>query len=214
MTEAPDGTALTERLRAERDERRRLAELIHDGPVQLVAAVSQMLDAAQRALEDGDTASGGEIVKRALEVSREASADLREIVSGIEPAALREHGLPAAIRELADRFAARRGIVFDLDLATSLELGDSAESGLYQLVREALDQSVRRGRPTNVAITLAASGGGVSLEIVDDGAQERRDAVLGALGERAGELNGTFESVTTDEGTRIVVRLPPVATHL
>jgi signal transduction histidine kinase len=214
LTDEPDGRALTERLRAERDERRRLAELIHDGPVQLVAAVSQMLDAAHRAFAAGDIASGAPIVQRALEVSREAGADLREIVSGIEPDALREQGLAAAIAELAERHAARRGIVFELDLDAAAGLGDNAQSGLYQIVRDALDQSVRRGRPTHVAIAVVTADGGVALRITDDGAMERREAVLDGLAERARELNGSFESETTPEGTTIAIRLPPVAAHL
>jgi two-component system NarL family sensor kinase len=214
LTDGIDGRALAERLRAERDERRRLAELIHDGPVQLVAAISQMLDAAHRALAAGDIASGAPIVARALEVAREASADLREIVTGIEPDALRELGLGAAIEELAERHASRRGVEFDLDLAAAGDLGESARSGLYQIVRDALDQSVRRGSPTHVAISIVPADAGVELRIVDDGAQERREAVLDALAARAAELNGTFTSETAANGTWIAVRLPPSAAHL
>ena len=214
MTDDADGRALVERLRAERDERRRLAELIHDGPVQLVAAITQMLDAAHHALEAGDVASGSPIVERALAVAREASVDLREIVSGIEPDALRELGLAAAIAELTERHTARRGVIFDLDVAAGNELGEGAQSGLYQIVRDALDQAVRRGPPENVAVSIFPAGGGVELMIADDGAQERREAVLAALGERATELNGTFSSETNDAGTRISIRLPPSAATL
>jgi signal transduction histidine kinase len=214
LTDDADGRALVERLRAERDERRRLAELIHDGPVQLVAAITQMLDAAHHALEAGDIASGTPIVQRALAIAREASVDLREIVSGIEPDALRELGLAAAIAELTERHSQRRGVAFDLDLTASNELGEGAQSGLYQIVRDALDQAVRRGPPANVAVSLLPSDGGVELTIADDGAQERRAAVLAALGERAAELNGTFSSETNESGTRISIRLPPSAARL
>ena len=214
MTDDPDGRALVERLRAERDERRRLAELIHDGPVQLVAAITQMLDAAHRALEAGDLASGASIVQRALAVAREASVDLREIVSGIEPDALRDLGLATAIAELTERHTQRRGVAFDLDLAAAAELGEGAQSGLYQIVRDALDQAVRRGPPENVVVSILASGGGVELRIADDGAKERRATVFAALGERAEELNGTFSSETNESGTRISVRLPPSAARL
>jgi signal transduction histidine kinase len=209
-----EGRALAERLRAERDERRRLAELIHDGPVQLVAAISQMLDAAHAALSGGDVPGGHAIVERALAVAREASVDLREIVSGIEPHALRELGLATAIAELADRHAARRGVVFDLDVTAGDELGDAAQSGLYQIVRDALDQAVRRGPPTRVEIRIEPADGGVELRIVDDGAQERREAVLHGLSERAAELNGTFASRTTAAGTSVTIRLPPSAARL
>jgi two-component system, NarL family, sensor kinase len=214
LTDAADGKALAERLRAERDERRRLAELIHDGPVQLVAAIAQMLDAAHRAFEAGDEASGMTIVARALAVAREASVDLREIVSGIEPNALRELGLAAAIGELADRLAARRGVTFQLDVVAGDTLGDGAQSGLYQIVRDALDQAVRRGPPTTVTISITPADGGIELRIVDDGGRERREAVMAALAERAAELNGTFASESTPEGTTIAVRLPPSAASL
>ena len=147
MTDDVDGRALVERLRAERDERRRLAELIHDGPVQLVAAIAQMLDAAHRAIAEGDFESGAPIVERALAIAREVGGDLREIVSGIEPDALRELGLAAAIGELAERHTMRRGVAFELDVAAGDDLGEGAQSGLYQIVRDALDQAVRRGPP-------------------------------------------------------------------
>ena len=209
-----DGRALAERLRAERDERRRLAELIHDGPVQLVAAIAQMLDAANHALAAGDVVSGAPIVERALQVAKEASGDLREIVSGIEPDALRTLGLAAAIDELAERHAVRRGVVFDLDLAAGNDLGEGAQSGLYQIVRDALDQAVRRGPPAKVAISITEADGSVELRIADDGAQERREAVLDSLEQRAGELNGTFSSETAETGTWVTVRLPPSASRL
>jgi signal transduction histidine kinase len=214
LTDIADGRALAERLRAERDERRRLAELIHDGPVQLVAAITQMLDAAQHALAEGDVASGAPIVERALEVAREASGDLREIVSGIEPDALRELGLAAAIGELTERHALRRGVTFDLDLAAGDDLGEGAQSGLYQIVRDALDQAVRRGPPARVTVSITQATGGVELRIADNGAQERRETVLAALAQRAAELNGTFSSETATGGTWIAIRLPPSAARL
>ena len=49
---------------------------------------------------------------------------------------------------------------------------------------------------------------------MDDGGRERREAVLNALAERAAELNGTFSSETTPEGTSVTVRLPPSAAQL
>jgi len=214
LTDDADGRALVERLRAERDERRRLAELIHDGPVQLIAAITQMLDAAHQALAAGDVVSGARIVERSLAVAREASVDLREIVSGIEPDALRELGLASAIAELAERHAARRGVSFDLDVAAGNDLGEGAQSGLYQIVRDALDQAVRRGPPESVRVSILPADGGIELRVEDDGAEERRAAVLAALGERAAELNGTFASDSTAAGTWISIRLPPSAARL
>ena len=214
MTAPEADRALTERLRAERDERRRLAELIHDGPVQHVAALAQMLDAAVHALDAGDVTSGRAMTARALEVAREASGDLREIVTGIEPAALASLGFGAAVGELMRRHAARRGVEIEMDVAAGDGLGDGAQSGLYQIVREALDQAVRRGPPSRLRVRLVESADGVELTIHDDGARERRQAVLDGLAERARELNGTFTATRDNPGTTIRVTLPPSAARL
>jgi signal transduction histidine kinase len=203
--------ALSERLAAERDERRRLAELIHDGPVQSLAAITQMLEAADHATRTGDAAAAHAILARATEVAREANADLREIVAGVEPAALHERGFAAAVRELAERVGARRAVRIDLDVDAGDELGDGAQVGLYQIVREALDQAVRRGPPSLVAVSLSATAaGGVELVVADDGSGERRQAVLDGLAERAATLNGNVDVEQGENGgTTIRVSVPP-----
>ncbi|HEU5491335.1 MAG TPA: histidine kinase, partial [Gaiellaceae bacterium] len=58
---------LAERILAEQEERRRLAELLHDGPVQHLAAIAQILDSAQASLRDGESERAGEMVSRGLE---------------------------------------------------------------------------------------------------------------------------------------------------
>ena len=123
--------ALRERLRAERDERRRIAETLHDGPVQHVAALSQMVDAVLRALDDGDSSGARFVAARALEVARDTATELREIVRGLEPVSLDELGLGGALRELADRTLGRRGDMVDLQLELdgAVSPGPDASSG-------------------------------------------------------------------------------------
>jgi len=205
--------ALDERLLAEQDERRRLAELLHDGPVQHLAAVAQMLDAAVATAAAGDGERTQTIVARALELTREASSDLREIVSGLEPDALQKQGFTAAVHLLVERVAGRRGILTETDLGAGETLGEHARVGLYQIVRESLDQAVRRGPPTRVAVQVTATAnGGVELVVRDNGSRERRQAVLDGLAERAETLNATFHAEQRPgEGTTVRVTLPPSA---
>lgn len=207
--------ALRDRLLAERDERRRLAELLHDGPVQHLAALGQMLGAAGHALDDGDLDVAREIVARAHAVTREATGELREIVGGLEPPTLAEEGLGPALRELCERTVGRRGAHVLLELGDPPPLGPGASSGLYQIAREALDQAVRRGPPDTVRIALRpASDGGAELLVEDDAAPERRQAVIDGLAERAGELNATIAAERRGGRTVLRVRMPPSATAL
>lgn len=214
MSEAPERAAWSERLAAEQHERRRLAELLHDGPVQQLAAIAQMLDAAGQAITAGrhDTALG--IVARALDVTREATSDLRELMEGIEPAVLHEQGFGAAVRALADRIGARREIALEVevDVDAGERLGEGARAGLYQIVRESLEHAVRRGPPTRITVALAETdSGGAVLVVADDGAAERRQAVVDGLAARAADLNATLAVERTGEGTAVRVTLPPSA---
>ncbi len=205
---------VAERLLAERAERRRIAEQLHDGPVQHVAALSQMVDAVVQALDAGDLESGRRIAVRAHSVAREAAEELRGIVAGLEPVALEEIGLAAAVGELAERVAGRRGASIELAIDDD-GLGEGARSSLFQVIRESLDQAVRRGPPTKVSVTLRRTASdGVELEVADDGAPERRQAVIDGLAERATELNGSFAALREGDVTTIRLVLPPSAARL
>jgi two-component system NarL family sensor kinase len=209
-----DDHLVAQRLLAERAERRRIAEQLHDGPVQHVAALSQMLDSAVYALEQGDVAGGKRIAARALQVARDAAEELRGIVTGLEPVTLHEIGLDAAVRELAERMLARRGASVEVTIDET-GLGEGARSSLFQVIRESLDQAVRRGPPGTVSVSLTPTpSGGVELLVSDDGAPERRQAVIDGLAERAAELNGTFEARREGPLTTIRLVLPPSAARL
>ena len=209
-----DEQVVAERLLAERAERRRIAEQLHDGPVQHVAALSQMVDAVVQALDARDLESGRRIAVRAHSVAREAAEELRGIVAGLEPVALEEIGLAAAVGELAERVAGRRGASIEVAIDDD-GLGEGARSSLFQVIRESLDQAVRRGPPTKVSVTLRRTASdGVELEVADDGAPERRQAVIDGLAERAAELNGSFAALREGDVTTIRLVLPPSAARL
>ena len=204
---------LAERILAEQEERRRLAELLHDGPVQHLAAISQILDSALAALRSGENERAGEIVSRGLELARGASRELRTLTDDLEPRVLREVGFGAALAALARRYGARHEVTIELAVEHGDELGEHAQTALYQISREAIDQAVRRGAPTLIEVSLLpVPGGGAELFVSDDGPPERRSAVLEALAERAATLNARFSSeVRYPRGSTIRVELPPSA---
>ena len=204
---------LAERILAEQEERRRLAELLHDGPVQQLAALTQMVDAALETVREGQEARADEILERALNLMLATTQDLRTLCDELEPRVLRELGFGAAVGALARRVAARREVQLDLDVEAADELGEHAQAGLYQIVREAIDQAVRRGAPTKIEISLRLTeGGGAELVVADDGPPERRSAVLELLAERASTLNARFTSEARwPRGSRIRLELPPSA---
>jgi two-component system, NarL family, sensor kinase len=204
---------LGERILAEQEERRRLAELLHDGAVQQLSAIAQIVDAALATLRDGEGVKAEEILSRGVTLAREATRDLRALCEDLEPRALRELGFSAAVGVLSRRVASRHDVEIGLDVDHADELGEFAQTALYQILREAVDQAVRRGAPTRIDVSVRATpNGGAELVVADDGPPERRSAVLEALAERAATLNGRFTSeVRYPRGSTIRVEMPPSA---
>lgn len=206
---------LAERMLAEQEERRRVAELLHDGPIQQLSAISQMLDAGLADLASGEKERAAEVFSRGLELARDAARDLRALCDDLEPRVLHQLGFASAAAALARRIASRHEVEIDLDVAYADELGENAAVALYQILREATEQAVRRGPLTRIDISVRPSeGGGAELVVADDGPPERRAAVLEALAERAATLNGRFSSeVRYPRGSTVRIEVPPATAH-
>jgi two-component system NarL family sensor kinase len=212
-TDDAERAMLAERILAEQEERRRLAELLHDGPVQHLSAIAQMLDAGLASLRDGETQRADDVFTRGLALARDSARDLRSLCDDLEPKVLREVGFAAAVAALVRRISARHDVEIDLDVDHADELGENAQTALYQILREAVDQAVKRGAPTRIEISVRPTpAGGAELVVTDDGPPERRSAVLEALAERAATLNARFSSeVRYPRGSTVRIEVPPSA---
>ena len=198
---------------AEQDERRRLALFLHDGPVQHLSGIALMLDAALHSIEQKhpDEASG--VIASALERHRETIRSLRDLSFNLEPVVLRDQGFGPAVQALADQLGVSSQIRIELDVEAAEPLAEKAQVALYQIIREAVNQAVRRGPPTWISVQITqAEDGSVETVIADDGAGERRRTTFDAIAERARTLNGRVTvDPGKDGGTSVRVVLPPYA---
>src|SRR6185312_6515156 len=88
---------------AEQDERRRLANELHDGAVQSLSGVALLLDAGLNSVVEGRSKEGEEIIGRALERHRATIGQLRNLSFNLEPVVLRDQGFGPAVRALTDQ---------------------------------------------------------------------------------------------------------------
>jgi two-component system NarL family sensor kinase len=205
---------LRERLiEAEQDERRRIAVFLHDGPVQSLAGIALMLDAALDAVQGARQEEAERILSSALDRHRQTIRALRDLSFELEPVVLRDQGFVPAVLALAEQLGMAHGVRIDLDLAVADELTDKTHIAVYQILREALEHAVRRGPPTRVRVALAlVATGDIEVTIADDGSEERRRGHFASLEERARALNGRVVVDRPDSGgTTIVVWLPAYA---
>jgi signal transduction histidine kinase len=201
---------LTERLiTAEQEERRRLSLFLHDGPLQNMSGIALMHDAALAAVRDGRYEDAANVIESSLEKERDTIRTLRDLSFAIEPLVLRDAGFPAAVRALGDGIEEAYRITVSTAVDEGERLAEKAQVALYQIIREAVNQAVRR-KPKRIEVTLREiADGGVEVDISDDGVLERRRAALEAIDERVKVLNGRMSVETADEGgTQVRVVVP------
>ena len=201
---------------AEQDERRRLALFLHDGPVQELSGIALMVDGALYSIANGRLDEAREIIGKALERQRETIRQLRNLSFALEPVVLRDHGFTPALRELADQLeVSNPSLRVQLDVEAADALGKTAEVALYTIVRELIEQSVRRGPPSRIDVSLKPTEeGGVVATVVDDAEPERRRRTFETIVERVRQLHGELDVNAGDgSGTEIRVTLPSYTTQ-
>jgi len=201
-------------LTAEQDERRRLANELHDGAVQSLSGVALMLDAGLNSIEEGRGQEAQEIIRRALERHRSTIGQLRNLSFNLEPVVLRDQGFAPAVRALTDQIELAHRVSVEVDVEAAEQLAHKTQAAMYQIIREALDQAVRRGPPQTLSVKMRQTAdGGLETAIADDAPGERRRRSLEELEERARTLNGVLTvDQGEDAGTTIRVVLPPYVT--
>jgi len=194
---------LTEVLGAERRERTRLAESLHDGPLQRLVALRQDAAESNGPVEQLDT----------------AIAEARAIISAFHPEAVREQGFEASLRAAVAPFPSARGV--KLSVRGMVTEGALTETLLLPLAQELLVNAVKHAHPTAIEVSVTEAAEGIVLEVSDDGvgidasvsggAARAGHVGLAVVRRRVHDAGGTFEIATRDNGgTLSRAVLPPV----
>ena len=196
---------------AEQEERRRLALFLHDGPVQSLSGIALMLDAVVAAVEAGRLDEARSVLPQVLERQRDTIRSLRDLSFNLEPVVLRDQGFGPAVEALAEQLGLAEQIQITLDVADADQLAQRAQVTLYQIIREALHNALRR-KPSKIDVRVTSRNGSVETVIADNGAGERRRATYDSLAERARVLNAELSVDSSDDGgTSVRVVLPEYA---
>jgi len=173
-----------------------------------------MLDAALHAIETGKLADASSVVGTALERQRATIRELRDLSFALEPVVLRDQGFGPALHALAEQIGTTNQVRIDLDVDEAAGFGPTAQVAIYTIIRELLDQALRRGPLSRLSVSIHPTGdGGASTTIADDAEPERRRRSFEAIEERVKQLHGTIAVDAGEAGTQIVVTLPPYTTR-
>jgi signal transduction histidine kinase len=192
---------------AQEEERRRIERDLHDGAQQRLVNLSLSLAVLERQVRSsGDQATANALGVTVAELN-ESLTELRELARGIHPAILREAGLAAALRSLAERSSIPTSVTDAIDG----RLPEIVEATAYFVASEALVNAARHSRARAMQMNANVTDGHLTLTIVDDGVGEvdlQAGSGLRGLQDRVAALGGTLEISSNPSGTRLVARIP------
>ena len=208
--------ALNQRLmKAQEEERIRIAGELHDGVLQQLSALALELATATIELpsDSQPKVEVREVEKKLIQVGTE----IRQLSHELHPAALQEAGLPAVLSSYCEDFSKLRGIPIAYQADESVEeLSPGAALCIYRIAQEALGNVAKHAQAKQVQVRLTLSDGRVRLVVSDDGVGFNPDGSgkAGGLGlinmrERVRQLNGTFEfDSAPGRGTTVKAEVP------
>jgi two-component system sensor histidine kinase UhpB len=194
-------------LRAQEEERARVARDLHD-------EVNQSLTGLLLRLETVREAAPPELESELAETRTLANQAMRELLSlarQLRPTALDDLGLAAAIAGQVEQLE-RSGLTAELTTEGDFsDLDDDVQLVVYRVAQEALTNAARHSEAQRIAVNLRRSGDAVELEVADDGRgfafeQSERGLGIGGMRERA-LLIGAELTIESRPGHGTTVRL-------
>lgn len=201
-------------LRAQDEERRRIARDLHDSSGQILAAVQMKLGPLEGQAKTFN-GSMAESIHQSLELVEQLSKELRTVSYLLHPPLLDEAGLPSALRWYVEGFSQRSKI--DVELEVSSEIGrlpSDMEMTVFRVVQESLTNIHRHSGARKANIKMVRDEAGVYLQIQDNGqgislpGPNRAGVGIQGMRERVKQLGGQFEIQSTGKGTGVTVRFP------
>lgn len=203
-------------VRAQEDERARLARELHDELAQILTALSLDLGTLERQLPTRTNAMP--TVQHLHQLARELADRLQRMVQALRPTALDSLGLVPALQALADESANHLGLQVELRVEGSLQrLEPLLETVLYRVAQEALTNVARHAGTRRATMRLTFAAERIRLAIEDQGRgldpyphpEGRTGWGLVGMRERAEAAGGQLRITSSPgSGTTVLVDLP------
>jgi two-component system, NarL family, sensor kinase len=204
-------------IRLEAEFRRRVAEAIHDGPVQELIGLDMMLGSARKAASEGRLDDARRLLDEARELTERNIGALRDELVDLGPYAFEELGFSTAVENCMPVWKRRYSIEV-MATIDRIDLPPEVAGDLFRIAQEAVVNAGRHAGADAISLTLRRVGTEVELRVTDDGsgfgdadplaASEPGHLGLAMMRERAELLGGRLDVETSERGTRVLVRVP------
>lgn len=208
-------------IKAQEEERRRVAREIHDGPAQLMSNVVLKADLCERMIDvDLDKAKGE--LSELKEIVRDSLQDVRRIIYNLRPMSLDDLGLEPTLKKYFENFQEETGISVTFQTRGVVnELTSVISLTLFRIVQESLSNVKKHSKASNVFVNFEVVNDFYRLYIFDDGIgfdteklKENSEDISSGFGlvsmrERIELLDGEIDIKSEPgKGTRINIKIP------
>ena len=152
-------------LRAQEEERERIAMDLHDGPAQTMVSAMRFIESS---LEEQAAGVSLRHAERGLQLISQSIKQVRDTINDLIPPDLEILGLRETLRQRLDTIAREESwqVHFEWD---AVNLGNETKITLYRIFVEALNNIRHHAAAKNVRCTLKKQSQHAVLDIVDDG---------------------------------------------
>ena len=195
-------------LRITEQERVRISQDLHDSLCQELTGTAFLLKARARAIEGQSRVAADTLVESADTVN--ANAQMAESGARAAPDRDRRVGTALALRELCSRMSG--DVSCRCDCPRFLRIDQNVAVNLYRIAQEALTNSMKHAKASEITVCLERTNGEILLTVKDDGrGKSRGGRGLGTLmmEYRANAIGGTLRVESTQRrGTSVTCRVP------
>lgn len=209
-------------IRAQEDERRRIAREIHDGPAQSMTNVVLKAELCEK-LAGVNFEKAIDQLKSLKGIVRECLKEVRRIIYDLRPMSIDDLGLQPTLEKYIENFSREYCLKVDLIIRGNVNRikDENIVLAIFRVIQESLNNIRKHSEATYAQVQIESNDNNVTLRIKDDGKgfdvsslnQDNRNenSGFGLLGmkERVELLEGSFyiDSII-GSGTTIRIQLP------
>jgi two-component system NarL family sensor kinase len=209
-------------LNSEENERRRVAQDLHDDIGTMLSLTKLSLNQLSKLVSEAGIKED-QIMRKSQTLVEETILHVRRITRDLVPTTLERFGLAAAIEEFMNKLDHDKTLKlsFNSNIEESPRQSQKIELTVYRIMQELVNNSIKHAQCSKIEINLQVNSKTISLQVSDNGKgfdaeslKEKNKAGIGMLGieSRLAIVDGSirYEKLNTG-GSKAMAEIPVVA---